>query len=344
MLNFSNLIFLCLYLYTKQNEMTTYRERMLKNKEKDFSFRPDSIWFYFKNKELENICLSEYQIEQREKIKNGNFIRKSASTHFSSWNREYQKRLVEFYTKKEDTILDPFAGHSSSFIPFLLERNFKGFEITRKRYQMQMDHIEKLKKDFPNKTSNIDLYNDSSENVNQYIEDESVDVIITDPPFFNLEKYEEAINGTELSSLKSLDIFLNKFAEIMDSCIKKVKENGFVIIKVANFRRNGEFINLKNKFINLFLELGLKQHDEIIIELASVKREPLYLQAVTNLNMLKINEYLLVFRKGNNKLEQDKHNDLINSKRLDTKNFTWVGEKHIPLNNEVLNKKNKFFK
>jgi len=288
---------------------TNYSDRMRKQREYELSFEPKSIWNYVYNNTLEELCDTNYKKNQLRKA-GDDWVKAGAAGYLSSWNKEYLKRIIEFWTAPYDLILDPFAGHSSAFIPYLLKRNFIGFEITKERYEIQKAHLEKLMQLYPN-NSQINLINDSSENLLNYVTPKTVDCVITDPPFWNLEKYGSAVNGVQLSDLK-FDAFHDKLKQIFLDAYKVLKEGKFFIVKVANFRRNKKFIALKDKWAQILTDIGLEQHDEIVLELPPSKRHPLYIQAITNLNMLKVHEYLLVFRKGS---EDTNVNDHINHNR-----------------------------
>ena len=290
----------------------THSERMKKQGSYELSFEPKSIWNYKNNALLEEICDTNYKSEQLSKSYEKNWILAGSGSYLSSWNKEYQKRIVEFWTKDGDTILDPFAGHSSSFVPFLMNRNFIGFEVTKKRFDIQIQHLSVLKDKFK-RTSSVNLINDSSEYIDKYVNDLEVDCIITDPPFWNLEKYDEPVNGTQLSDLSNKSEFDKMFVNIIQKSVNKVKKGGFIVVKIANFRKNGKFLNLKDEWTEYITSTGVDYVDEIILELSPVKRHPLYNQAITKLNMLKIHEYLIIFRKPIKNIPEE--NDLINFNR-----------------------------
>ena len=290
-----------------------YSERLAKQGNYELSFEPKSLWDYKRNDVIEAICNTAYKEEQLSKGKE-DWIKAGSGGYLSGWNKEYHKRIVEFWTTEHDTILDPFAGHSSSFVPFLLNRNFIGFEITEKRFNIQKDHLEKLKAQF-SRDADIVLINDSSEYMDKYIEDNSVDCVITDPPFWNLEKYEPPVNGTQLSDLSDKSKFDTMFKKIIQKSVNKVKAGGFIIVKIANFRRKGKYLNLKDEWVHFIEDMGVDLVDEIILELSPVKRHPLYGQAITNLNCLKVHEFLLVFRKENNVESNIEINNRINYSR-----------------------------
>lgn len=154
----------------------------------------------------------------------------------SGWNKEFQKRLIEFYTVEGDTILDLFAGHSSCFLPYLMKRKFIGFEVTKERYDIQIEHLCKLRQKYK-LDNNIRLINSSSEFMDLYLSnDDKVDCIITDPPFWITEKYEDPVgNGTQLSHIKDYTEFLDELNKILTNSIKYLRDNGFFNYKVSRY-------------------------------------------------------------------------------------------------------------
>ncbi|MEA3451379.1 MAG: DNA methyltransferase [Bacteroidota bacterium] len=289
-----------------------YNERMKKQGEYELSFEPKSIWNYKRNNTLEDICNTEYK--KTTDKSNGNWMKAGNGTFFSGWNKEYQKRIIELWSPVGGSILDPFAGHSSAFMPFLMGRDFYGFEITKERFETQQTHINILSEKFT-RTNKVNLFNDSSEYMDNYIEDNSIDCVVTDPPFWNLEKYEEPVNGTQLSDLSDKTKFDKMFKHIIQKSINKLKPSGFIAVKIANFRRKGIYLNLKDEWVKFIEAMGVELVDEIIIELSPVKRHPLYNQAITNLNCLKVHEFLIVFRKKQDKESDDENNNSINFSR-----------------------------
>lgn len=286
-----------------------FSEKMKKTIKYELTFEPKSLWNFTKNKFLENVCDTGYG-----KDTSKDYIFSGKGTFLSGWNKEFHKRLIEFYTIEGDTILDPFAGHSSSFIPYLMNRNFIGFEITKERYDIQNEHISKLKNIF-HRDCNINLINDSSENIKNYLKENTINCIITDPPFWDLEKYERPVNGEQLSDIKEYNTFLDKLSKILIESSSYLKDNGFLLLKIGDFRRKTQFINLSGDIINKILSnTNLTLIDKIVLELNPNKRPPLYPLAITKKQMLKVQEFVLVFRKINkNTIDED--NDRINWNR-----------------------------
>jgi DNA modification methylase len=157
------------------------------------------------------------------------------------------------------------------------------------------------------------------------------DMIITCPPYFNIEKY-ESVDG-QLTDIKIYKNFLDIYKTILEKSANILKPGCFFAIVVANFRIDGELYDFCSDTKDI-LKKHLTYHDEIILEMSPAKRHPLYTQAITNLNCLKTHEYCLVFRKEDSKENLIKRNNDINWNRPLVKDIHpnkerlfWAGKK-----------------
>lgn len=145
-----------------------------------------------------------------------------------------------------------------------------------------------------------------------YILPNSVDLIYTCPPYWNVEKYPSV--DWQLSDIKSYKDFLVEYKNILHSACETLKPWKFFAIVIANFRKDWKFIDFRWDTSEILKE-KLTFHDEIILEMSPAKRHPLYPQAMTNLNMLKAHEYLLIFRKESDDTIKVSVNNEINFSR-----------------------------
>ena len=158
----------------------------------------------------------------------------------------------------------------------------------------------------------LKLIHSSSEYIDKHLHGGVADMIMTCPPYFNIEKYESA--DGQLTDIKKYEDFLFIYKFILRKCCNKLKPGGFFAVVLANFRIDGKLYDFCGDTKDI-LKQELDFHDEVILEMSPAKRHPLYTQAITNLNCLKTHEYCLVFRKENNKEDLIKRNNDINWNR-----------------------------
>lgn len=271
-----------------------------------YGFEPKSFWEFNRHSKLDKFVIDSYA---KETLKDDLNKKKESETYNNTWgartslsqfNTEYARRIIEFYSCKNDKILDPFAGRTRMEISKLLKRQYVGFEIN-------------------SKYTRDGLINDDCFNIDNYnLKTKDYDLLLTCPPYWNMEKYSinEPISG-DLSMLKTYSEFEIEYKQRFDKVVPYIKDTGLCAVVIANYRTDGEYIPLETLTINTFISLGWKIYDMIILEMNPAARQPYYSQAVTKRRQLTTHEYLLIFHK-NTDIEERKFNEdynTINSKQ-----------------------------
>jgi DNA modification methylase len=301
-----------------------YIERLRKQGLYEFSYEPKSFWEYNRGNNIDKL-VDDLKSYDHNKVSSGDFIKHGRGSFLSKFNSEYAKRIIEMWSKEDDFILDPFAGRSSRpLVSTLMGRNYMGFDVVEDNLQEAKEQYDTLKKE--RQLGKLKLINSSSEYIDKYLHGGVADMIMTCPPYFNIEKYESA--DGQLTDIKKYEDFLFKYKSILNKCCSKLKPGCFFVIVLANFRIDGKLYDFCGDTKDI-LKKQLTYHDEIILEMSPAKRHPLYVQAITNLNCLKTHEYCLVFRKENNKEDLIKRNNDINYNR--------------PLVKDIYHNKNRLF-
>jgi len=94
------------------------------------------------------------------------------------------KRVIELFTHRGELVLDPFAGIGTTLLAAQdLSRNAAGFDINESYCKVSNDRLTQTKSSGMTKQA---LVCDDAKNVPKYLEDESVKLIFTSPPYANL--------------------------------------------------------------------------------------------------------------------------------------------------------------
>jgi DNA modification methylase len=276
----------------------------------EFSYEPKSFWEYSRGNNIDKL-VDDIKSYDHNKVAQKDFLKQGRGSFLSKFNSEYAKRIIEMWTKEDDFIVDPFAGRSSRpLVSTLLKRNYVGFDVVYDNLQEAKEQYDILKKG--RQLGYLKLIHTSSEYMDLHLNGGVADMIITCPPYFNIEKY-ESVDG-QLTDIKIYKNFLDIYKTILEKSANILKPGCFFAIVVANFRIDGELYDFCSDTKDI-LKKHLTYHDEIILEMSPAKRHPLYTQAITNLNCLKTHEYCLVFRKEDNKENLIKRNNDINWNR-----------------------------
>ena len=287
-----------------------YVERLRKQGLYEFSYEPKSFWEYSRGNNIDKL-VDDIKSYDHNKVAQKDFLKQGRGSFLSKFNSEYAKRIIEMWSKEDDFIVDPFAGRSSRpLVSTLLKRNYVGFDVVYDNLQEAKEQYDILKKG--RQLGYLKLIHTSSEYMDLHLNGGVADMIITCPPYFNIEKY-ESVDG-QLTDIKIYKNFLDIYKTILEKSANILKPGCFFAIVVANFRIDGELYDFCSDTKDI-LKKHLTYHDEIILEMSPAKRHPLYTQAITNLNCLKTHEYCLVFRKEDSKENLIKRNNDINWNR-----------------------------
>lgn len=206
----------------------------------------------------------------------------------SEFHAGLAETILNYWSMKGSIVVDPFAGRvTRAMVTTKLERQYFGYEITPNTYKRSLIHYKKH-----NVTPT--LYNgDGTKLVNT--RDNSVDLVMTCPPYYNIEQY-ESCDG-QLSDIKGYDNFMVSMNECVSNVKRVLKEGAFAVFVVADFRRDGGLQSFSSDLINQFKSNDMIHWDTIIMEnispFASLQIHKVNCKRYTS----KIHEYILVFRK-----------------------------------------------
>lgn len=162
-------------------------------------------------------------------------------------------RIVRFFTKPGQTVLDPFVGIGSTLKAAALEgRNGIGIELEKEFVQLSKERLksEVLSADVEPTSQHV-LHGDARK-VMTTLEDDSVDLVITSPPYWNIlhKKDHKAIQEREAKGLKTrysdakadlgnipvYEDFLDELTGIFSQTKRVLKRNKYMAIIVSDFR------------------------------------------------------------------------------------------------------------
>lgn len=202
-------------------------------------------------------------------------------------------------------ILDPFAGGSvRGIVARLLGYTYLGIDLSEKQIIANKENARQvLKDDYDEK---LKWVNDDSMNMDLYIKDESVDMIFSCPPYFDLEVYSDKPN--DLSNME-YDDFKKAYINIIEKACKKLKNDRFAVFVVGDIRdKDGFYRNFVDLTKYAFNRGGARCWNEIIL-LNSLASAPLRAATPFDVSrkLCKVHQNILVFYKGNPKHIKDNY-------------------------------------
>lgn len=219
------------------------------------------------------------------------------ATHDAKWRGNWSpyipRNLLLRYSQEGDLVLDQFAGGGTTLVEAkLLNRNIIGVDIN----DVALERCkEKIDFDYEAAKERVELHKGDARNLD-FISDDSIDFVCTHPPYANIIKYSEGIEG-DLSQLKVSE-FLEEMKLVASESYRVLKKGRFCAILMGDTRQKGHMVPMSFDVMRIFEEAGFKLKELIIKEQHNCRATGYWKTNSIKYNFLLIaHEYLFVFKK-----------------------------------------------
>lgn len=210
-----------------------------------------------------------------------------------NWAPQIAKNLILLYSKKGDVVLDPMVGSGTTMIEAkLLERKGFGFDI---HPEVAVLAQKACQFNSENESPDPEIKTGDARNL-KTVEDESIDLIATHPPYLNIIKYGKAEIEGDLSQIGSLQKFCDEIEQVARECFRVLKPNKCCAILIGDTRRRRHFVPLAFNVMQRFLTAGFILKEDII-KLQHNCTATRYWNSQQKDFLLIMHEHLFVFRK-----------------------------------------------
>ena len=182
-------------------------------------------------------------------------------------------RLVKFFTKRGDVVLDPFVGVGSTLKACALEgRRGIGFELSKKYVTLARRRLKEELRDV-SRTDTHKVFLGDARTLVRRLEDNSIDFIVTSPPYWNiLHKKDHKVeqdrisksldtrygdDPRDLGNISSYDEFLGQLAEILGACARPLKHGKYMAVVVSDFRDKSSYVMFHSDIARVLHPFGL---------------------------------------------------------------------------------------
>lgn len=220
------------------------------------------------------------------------------ATHKSDWRGnwapEVVRNLVLRYSKEGDILLDPMIGGGTTAIEAkILNRhivcsdvNDVALERTRQSLDFEVD----------NKSWQKVLKQDAREL--KEVENESIDFVLTHPPYADIIKYSDGTIKEDISSIHDINEFSNEMEKVAKELNRVLKKGKYCAILMGDTRRNTMYQPLAYKVMQKFLDIGFHLKEDIIKRQFNCKATGFWVNRSKESNFLLImHEHLFIFKK-----------------------------------------------
>lgn len=168
-------------------------------------------------------------------------------------------RLIRFFTKSGQTVLDPFVGVGSTLKACAIEnRQGIGFELNPRYVELTKQRLEKEVRTLFSTTNSQDIQTGDARLLVKNLEENSVDFVVTSPPYWNIlhkqdhkVKQERIANNLDtqysddeldLGNIQEYDKFLEELSAILGDCSRPLKPKKYMAIIVSDFRDKSKYV------------------------------------------------------------------------------------------------------
>lgn len=218
-------------------------------------------------------------------------------------------RLLKFFTKQGDHVLDPFCGVGSTLKACALNNRIgTGIEIVEKWVDLTKRRLAAETKDY----SRQNVMHEDSRKVLLQLADEKFDFVVTSPPYWGIlnkpadhrvkeERIKQNLDTrysrdpNDLANISSYDEFLEELKKVFVQCYRTLKTNKYIAVVVTDFRHKSKYVMYHADIAKFMEEIGFTQKGVIIFVKNAKKLYPYGYPYgyVPNIH----HEYILIFKK-----------------------------------------------
>ncbi len=95
------------------------------------------------------------------------------------------------------------------------------------------------------------------------IDDESIDLVATHPPYANIIPYSKNVEG-DISMVHSIDEFVEHMKLVARESFRVLKPDGFCAILIGDTRRHRHYVPIAYRTLGAFLSAGFVLREDVI--------------------------------------------------------------------------------
>ena len=185
------------------------------------------------------------------------------------------QRLVQFFTKSGQTVLDPFVGIGSTLKACALShRKGIGIELNPHFAALSRDRLDTEIGDMFSTVTDQQIIQGDARDILPTLADESVDFVVTSPPYWSILKKEDhkvrqerLANGLltdygndhrDLGNIATYDDFLVVLTGLFGECTRLLKTGKYMAIVVSDFRHKSRYVMFHADLARSLESIGLE--------------------------------------------------------------------------------------
>ncbi len=193
------------------------------------------------------------------------------------------QKLIRQFTKPGMTVLDPFCGVGSTLKAAALSgRNGIGIDVSTRWCRLAKERIDQ---EIPNQITaklSLKVIRGDSAVVLKKMEQNSIDFIVTSPPYWNIltknpdhkvqeERVEKGLltryssSPNDLGNIEKYSFYLKRLTRIVMLSKRVLKPDSYMVLIVSDFRHGSDFYPLHMHVLDIGIKSGLSLKGILIL-------------------------------------------------------------------------------
>jgi DNA modification methylase len=205
---------------------------------------------------------------------------RNKKVHPATFPISLARRIIELFTHEGELVVDPFVGSGTTLIAARdIDRNAVGFDLKPEYIELCAERL--VQKSLLGKSQQLAIHDDAR-CIHQYINNETVSLIWTSPPYSNLlnrprkNKSRRFRNNEQLGKIEQysqdprdlgtmqLDDYTNAMGEIFESMLPLLRPKGHCVINVPDMWWENKRITIHVSLIEELRKRGYELRNIII--------------------------------------------------------------------------------
>lgn len=224
------------------------------------------------------------------------------------------EKLINIYTKDNgETILDPFLGVGSTLLASKkLNKKGIGVELSKEFAEIAKIRLSKTQLTLDLKQTQEfkqEVINDDANNLLKYIPEESIDLCINSPPYWNILNQKRTVDNkkirnysnsnSDLGNMEDYKEFLSKLKSIYEKVYLVLKPNKRCCVVVMDIRKKDKFYPLHIDLVKIMEEIGFELEEFVIWDRQHEYNNMKTLGYPWVFRFNKVHEFICIFWKRN---------------------------------------------
>lgn len=184
-------------------------------------------------------------------------------------------RLVRYFTKSGQTVLDPFVGVGSTLKACAVDRRKGiGIELNPQFAELSRERLDTEIGDMFSTVEDQKIIEGDARDVLPTIADESVDFVVTSPPYWSILKKQDhkvrqerlakglskdyGDDPRDLAMIEDYEEFLEELTRLFRECSRTLKFGKYMAIIVSDFRDKSRYIMFHADLARSLEKIGLE--------------------------------------------------------------------------------------